>query len=107
MVTLKLKGSLSDILWVVHRLSPGRDEANVDFPLVLKSFTLTSDNVDLSKPIPQLSITMTVAGLSFLDDKERGDKASSESPSLRSAPANGTAPDDEAPKAAPATARSF
>jgi len=104
-VNLKLKGSLSDILWVVHRLSPGRDEANVDFPLVLKSFTLTSDNVDLSKPIPQLSITMTVAGLSFLDDKERGDKVSGESSGVRSAP--GTTSDSETPKAAPATARSF
>lgn len=105
-VSLKLKGSLSDILWVVHRLSPGLDEAGLDFPLVLKSFTLTSDNVDLAKPIPQLSITMTVAGLSFLSDKERGEKDRAESGSVRQ-PAGAKSEDEDEPKALPATARSF
>lgn len=102
-VSLTLKGTLSDILWVVHRLSPGVDEAERDFPLVLKAFTLTSDNVDLGKPIPQLSITLTVAGISFLSDKERS--AASVAPGHR--PAADSSDSGESSVPASAAARSF
>lgn len=102
-VSLTLKGTLSDILWVVHRLSPGVDEAERDFPLVLKAFTLTSDNVDLGKPIPQLSITLTVAGISFLTDKER---SAASVATGRRLPADRSETDEPSPPAS-AAAKSF
>lgn len=75
-ITLDVRGSLRDILWILHRLSPGRDAPEADYPLVLKSLKITSENRSPLEGIQQIDCTITVAGMRFLSDAERnaGDK---------------------------------
>jgi hypothetical protein len=70
-VTVDVRGSLTDILWILHRLSPGRDAAADEYPLILKSISITSLNISPIQFIPQLDLHLSVAGMSFLSDAER------------------------------------
>ena len=114
-LTLDIRGSLKDILWILHRLSPGRDAAADDYSLILKSLKLTSLNITPVHSIPQLDLVMTVAGMEFLSDAERAIAPTTTAPgSRRTAPAAATAaptPATSAPSATPAApstrARSF
>jgi hypothetical protein len=71
-LTLEVRGSLTDILWLLHRLSPGREAAATDYPLVLKQLKITSENRSTIGNIQQLDCTLTVAGMSFVPQSERG-----------------------------------
>jgi hypothetical protein len=95
-VSVDLRGSLTDILWILHRLSPGRDAPGEDYPLILKSLTITSLNISPVQSIPQLDVNLTVAGMRFLNDEEReGEASASRLPGLRrSAPESDTKSDD-------------
>lgn len=79
---LDIRGSLKDVLWILHRLSPGRDAAADEYPLVLKSFKLTSLNSTPIQSISQLDLVLTVAGMEFLSSEER-DKAGSATPGAK------------------------
>jgi len=90
-LTVDIRGSLKDVLWILHRLSPGRDAAADDYSLVLKSLKLTSLNITPIQDIPQLDLVLTVAGMEFLANDER-DKAPSASAGTRRAQPTSTAP---------------
>lgn len=70
-LTLMVRGSLKDILWILHQLSPGRDAAAEDYPLVLKALKITSDNRSPVDGVQFIDCEMTVAGMRFLTDEER------------------------------------
>ncbi len=70
-MTLMVRGSLKDILWILHRLSPGRDAVEDDYPLVLKALKITSDNRRPVDGVQYIDCEMTVAGMHFLTDDER------------------------------------
>ncbi len=72
---LKIRGSLKDILWILHRLSPGREAAAQDYPLILKHLRLTSDNRTPGQTIQQLDLELTLAGMEFISEEERASAA--------------------------------
>jgi hypothetical protein len=74
-LTLNLRGSLHDLLWIVHRLSPGREAAGDEYPLILKDLKITSDNRSPVEDVQQLDCEITVAGMRFLSDEERQARA--------------------------------
>jgi hypothetical protein len=88
-VTVDVRGSLTDILWILHRLSPGRDAAADEYPLILKSISITSLNISPVQFIPQLDLHLSVAGMSFLSDAERD--ASGKLPGVRRSAEAGSA----------------
>lgn len=106
-VKLQVRGALGDILWILHRLSPGRDADQADYPLILKSLKITSLNISPIQFIPQLDLELTVAGMHFLSDVER-DAAGKTTGGRRAAEAAPAASQSEAEEVIkPATARSF
>lgn len=105
-LTLDIRGSLKDILWILHRLSPGRDAAADDYSLVLKSLKLTSLNITPVQAIPQLDLVMTVAGMEFLTEEER-ERAAATVPGAKRGAAASAAPAPRAPAASGSGARSF
>lgn len=76
-LTLELRGSLHDILWILHRLSPGRDAPEADYPLILKDLLITSENRSPVDGVQLIDCTVTVAGMRFLSPEERGLKPGS------------------------------
>ena len=94
-LTVDIRGSLKDVLWILHRLSPGRDAAAEDYPLVLKSLKLTSLNITPIQAIPQLDLMLTVAGMEFLTSEER-DKAAAATPGAKRVTTTSVAPAESA-----------
>jgi len=74
-LSLVIRGSLKDILWVIHRLSPGREATGDEYPLVLKALKITSDNRSPVDGIQFIDCELTVAGMHFLTDTERTELA--------------------------------
>lgn len=75
-ITIDVRGSLKDILWLLHRLSPGRERPDAgEYPLVLKALKLTSANFSPIQNISQLDLVLTVAGMEFIPDEERAKTA--------------------------------
>nr|MBA3687096.1 hypothetical protein [Planctomycetota bacterium] len=84
---LKIRGTLKDILWILHRLSPGRDssqeKSGQEYPLVLKHLRLSSDNRAPGQTIQQLDLEMTLAGMEFIaEDNRAGAAAGTQRPGL-------------------------
>jgi hypothetical protein len=111
-LSLDVRGSLTDILWILHRLSPGRTAPAEDYPLVLKSLRITSLNTSPIQSIPQLDVSMVIAGMEFLGEADR-DRAPTAGPGARRPAAERSAPPAAAPAAVPSAesspgaARSF
>jgi hypothetical protein len=80
-LTMQVKGSLRDVLWILFRLSiadkaPG-DQKDWDvgkYPLVLQNLQIDSQNVaevDPAKIIQQVTATFQIAAIEFLPDDQR------------------------------------
>lgn len=80
---LEVRGALSDLLWILHRLAL-KDGAG-DYPLVVRSFRIDSKNINPNDGIQQLDAVFDVAAMQFLTPDERAEAAK---PGAR-APASG------------------
>lgn len=80
---LEVRGALSDLLWILHRLAL-KDGAG-DYPLIVRSFRIDSKNLNPNEGIKQLDAVFDVAAMQFLTLEERADAAK---PGAR-APASG------------------
>lgn len=72
---LKVVGGLEDLLWILHRLSQVDAAQAGDFPLILQSLTIDSQNLTSRDEISQLTATFKIAGMQFLSDEERARSA--------------------------------
>jgi hypothetical protein len=79
-LTLTLRGSLKTILTILHRLGQV-DENGTDYPLILRGFSIRSDNTRARDEVQQLEAVIEIAGMQFVADAARGDAT---------APAGGT-----------------
>ncbi len=73
---LKVRGSLKDILWILHRFSEVSSSVAAgggshDYPLILQRLTIVSDNAHSRDDIAQLDATFDIAGMQFLSAEER------------------------------------
>lgn len=68
-LTLMVRGSLSDLLWILHRLAQ-KDEDS-DYPLIVRRITIESKNINPKDDIQQLDAVFEVAAMEFLTDEER------------------------------------
>lgn len=66
---LEVRGSLSDLLWILHRLAQ-KDEDN-DYPLIVRRITIDSKNINPKDNIQQLDAVFEIAAMEFLSDEER------------------------------------
>jgi hypothetical protein len=67
-LTLKLRGSLKTVLWILHSYGT-RSES--DYPLILRGLTITSSNNRVRDDVQQLEATFELAGMAFLADTGR------------------------------------
>jgi hypothetical protein len=67
-LTLKVRGSLKTVLWILH--SYGTRSA-LDYPLILRGLTITSDNNRVRDDVQQLQAEFELAGMAFLADTGR------------------------------------
>jgi hypothetical protein len=68
-LTLNVRGSLSDLLWILHRLAQ-KEEEN-DYPLIVRGIRIESKNLDPKDSIQQLDAVFEVAAMEFLSEEER------------------------------------
>lgn len=72
---LEVRGGLKDILGILHRISlidpPGPDGKRRDYPLILRGFSITSDNATPKDDISQLDAVFDVAAMRFISEEER------------------------------------
>lgn len=66
---LEVRGSLQDLLWILHRLA--QREGDGDYPLIVRRLTIDSKNLNPDDGIQQLSAVFEVAAMEFLSDDER------------------------------------
>jgi hypothetical protein len=70
-LTLKVRGSLKDILWILHRLSQFEADGK-DYPLILRGLTIQSEeNAKPKDNIQPLDAVFQLAGMQFLTPEER------------------------------------
>jgi hypothetical protein len=96
---LKVRGTLKDILWILHRISQvdptGPDGRKRDYPLILRGLSIQGDDLAHKDPtgksgvrfrddIAQHEAVFQLAGMQFVSEKERA----SDPQYLRSHPAN-------------------
>lgn len=67
-LTLKLRGSLKTVLWILHSYGT-RSES--DYPLILRGLTITSSNNRVRDDVQQLEATFELAGMAFLAETGR------------------------------------
>jgi len=70
-LTLDVRGSLKDILWILHRLSLYERGGAKDFPLILRGLTISGENATPKDDIQQLDAVFEIAGMQFIPDEER------------------------------------
>lgn len=72
---LEVRGGLKDILGILHRISqidpPGKDGKRHDYPLILRGFSITSDNATPKDNISQLDAVFDLAAMRFISEEER------------------------------------
>ncbi|HAT09349.1 MAG TPA: hypothetical protein DCS97_01850 [Planctomycetes bacterium] len=69
-LTLKLRGSLKTVLWILHRYGQRRPD---DYPLILRGLSIKSDNSKVKDDVQQLEAVFQLAGMQFVpDDKREG-----------------------------------
>ena len=68
-LTLNVRGSLSDLLWILHRLAQKEEES--DYPLIVRRVTIDSKNINPKDDIQQLDAVFEVAAMEFLSEEER------------------------------------
>jgi len=66
---LEVRGSLTDLLWILHRLAQ-KDDDN-DYPLIVRRITIDSKNINPKDDIQQLDAVFDIAAMEFLSDDER------------------------------------
>lgn len=69
---LEVRGSLTDLLWILHRLA-NRDGAG-DYPLIVRKWTIDSRNYTPENEIQQLDAVYEIAAMQFLTPTERAAK---------------------------------
>jgi hypothetical protein len=67
-LTLKVRGSLKTVLWILHRYGQRRPD---DYPLILRGLSITSDNAKVKDDVQQLNATFQLAGMQFVPDDKR------------------------------------
>ena len=72
---LEVRGSLTDLLWILHRLA-NRDGAG-DYPLIVRKWTIDSKNYSPDNEIQQLDAVYEIAAMQFLTPAERTAKPGS------------------------------
>jgi hypothetical protein len=71
---LEVRGGLKDILWVLHRISqvtPTADGKTKDYPLILRGFSIKSDNAKAKDSVQQLDAVFDLAAMHFITEEER------------------------------------
>jgi hypothetical protein len=69
---LAVRGSLTDILFILHNLSQVDPTDPNDYPLALTYFKIDSLNASAKDDIQQLDAEFRIAGMQFLSPEERG-----------------------------------
>ncbi len=67
---LNVRGSLKDILWILHRLSQV-EPGGKDYPVILRGMLIESENVKPRDDVQQLTAEFELAGMRFLTEEER------------------------------------
>lgn len=67
-LTLKVRGSLTTVLWILHQFGVRTER---DYPLILRGLTIRSDNTKAKDDVQQLEAVFELAGMSFLADATR------------------------------------
>lgn len=67
-LTLKVRGSLTTVLWILHQFGTRSEQ---DYPLILRGLTIRSDNSKAKDDVQQLEAVFELAGMSFLADATR------------------------------------
>ncbi len=73
-LTLKVRGGLKDILSILHRISEvaeTKDGVKTDYPLILRGFSIQSENATPKDDISQLEAEFQVAAMRFISEEER------------------------------------
>lgn len=72
---LEVRGGLTDILWILHRISqiesPAPDGKRMDYPLILRGFSIKSENATPKDSISQLDAVFDLAAMRFISEEER------------------------------------
>jgi hypothetical protein len=72
---LEVRGGLKDILGILHRISqidpPGKDGKRSDYPLILRGFSIKSENTSAKDDIQQLDAVFDLAAMRFITEAER------------------------------------
>lgn len=88
-LTLKVVGSLEDLLWILHRLSQVDATVPGDYPLILQGLTLDSEKPTKRDEISQITATFRIAGMQFLGEAERSHDKSAPASGLPVSPTSG------------------
>lgn len=67
-ITLKVRGSLKTILWMLHRYG---EHADGDCPLILRGLSIRSGNSHARDDVQQLEATFELAAMAFIPDEVR------------------------------------
>lgn len=67
---LSVRGSLKDILWILHRLSQV-EPGGKDYPVILRGLLIASENAKPRDDVQQLTAEFELAGMRFLSEEER------------------------------------
>jgi hypothetical protein len=73
-LTLKVRGGLKDILWMLHRISEVSQTSSgvkTDYPLILTGFSIKSENATPKDDISQLDAEFQIAAMRFISEEER------------------------------------
>jgi hypothetical protein len=67
-LTLKVRGSLKTVLWILHSYGT---RADGDYPLILRGLTISSANTKARDDVQQLEAVFELAGMAFVADANR------------------------------------
>lgn len=67
-LTLKLRGSLKTVLWILHSFGTRSEQ---DYPLILRGLTITSANSRVRDDVQQLEAVFELAGMAFIGEAGR------------------------------------
>ena len=67
-LTLKLRGSLKTVLWILHSFGTRNDK---DYPLILRGLDITSGNSKARDDVQQIEAVFELAGMAFFAEEGR------------------------------------
>jgi hypothetical protein len=76
---LEVRGGLKDILWILHRISqvtPTAEGKTKDYPLILRGFSINSENTKAKDSIQQLNAVFDLAAMHFITEEEHANDPS-------------------------------